>query len=283
MHLREPSDPILQEIRAVTDAKGITIADTIIGEWLDVQYKVWSEARGRHPEDWFVIADQDELQVYPLSLIDTIEDCERHGFDHLKGCFVDRFAADGRLQGPEPGVPLWDQYPIGAFFTFPILGGDPRKIVATKGPIKVTSSGHHTAVGGVACPVERCLVEVHHFKWVEGVIEDAISRSVNSRDARGWSSFVRRESANLLSYYRHNGDRMDLSECGIMAAPCRPRYAHWEAITRFHMLRELADRMERSHYEEAADTPHAELARTEPIRDGHTGANNAEAQPAVGS
>ena len=55
--------------------------------------------RQRDPDSWFVLADQDELQVYPGDIFKLIERCKSRGYDYIMGCFVDRVSVSGSFPG----------------------------------------------------------------------------------------------------------------------------------------------------------------------------------------
>ena len=69
--------------------------------------------------------------MYPSDRRAIIEDCDAQGFDHIRGCFIDRIARDGSFPATNADQPVWDQFPPGAYLS-PILGADPRKVVALR-------------------------------------------------------------------------------------------------------------------------------------------------------
>lgn len=226
VHLRAADDPALEEVRAITTDFGCGIASSTVGPWQFVQQELYGRQRELYPSDWFVLADQDELQRYPAGLQQTLADCERAGYDHLRGCFVDRIARDGRLAPLDPGAPLDGQFPLGAFLSPPILNADPRKVVAVKGPI-VIQKGQHHALEGSACPARRHFIQVHHFKWVDGLAPRLAQRS-SELQAQGVPHWV--ESARFVRYFEACGGRFPLEEPRLYAGECAPEYAHWDAV-----------------------------------------------------
>lgn len=229
VHLQYRGDPLLEKVEEILERRGLKVAGTRIGDWLDVQYDLLDTVRRRNPHDWFLLADQDELQVYPQKIDELISHCEARGYNCIRGLFLDRFSRDGRFPSVDPARDLWSQFPIGASFTYPILNGNPRKVVATKGPIEFTNSGHHDVVGGNPMPVSDCLAQVHHFKWVEGLLSYLDERtSCRKNDAPA----VEREKQRLIRYLANHGDRIDLDDPKILAALCGERYPHWEILVR---------------------------------------------------
>ena len=47
------------------------------------------------PNDWWIVSDDDELQIYPEPIEDIIETCERNDYDFVTGGFLDRIGIDG--------------------------------------------------------------------------------------------------------------------------------------------------------------------------------------------
>jgi hypothetical protein len=230
VHLRSPQDNVLEEVRAILRERGISVAGHRAGDWLDVQYQFLAEGLKKYESDWFVIADQDELQVYPENLEELLDKCAHYDCDYVRGCFVDRFTMDGSLGSFDTTRAVWDQFPIGSLFTFPILGGDPRKVVASRGGVALTNSGHHMAIGGSPYPIERCLVQVHHFKWMQGLLS-----YLRMRKSQRWpdGAAVSQETTRLITYLEKHANKIDLSDPKIMAAPCTPMYPHWDSVVKY--------------------------------------------------
>lgn len=218
------------------------------GAWLEAQ-KVFYSSISSCPNDWFVVADLDEFQLYPADLPTILAQCDRSGFDHIKGCFVDRIAADGSLPVFEPRGSIWDQYPIGAHLTGPVCKGITRKVVAAKGSVRL-SSGHHFGLSGHPTPISQLFVEVHHFKWVAGVLDYLYNRvSVDdkkqtiSTELEAFNKVVSKEGLRFLRYFELAGNRIDLAEPGLLAAKCNPHYPHWDVITHICMMEDLTARV----------------------------------------
>lgn len=225
-HLRSPDDNALAALRSVVAKFDHDIESVGYGDHAVTQRQAW-DSRKRKPDDWFVIADVDEFQAYPSSIQAVITHCEERGYDHVKGCFLDRVASNGTLTQINTEQSLWDQYPMGLFLTYPILRADPRKVVAARGSVDMANNGHHVALSEKGCPITDYFIPVHHFKWVEGVLE-ALERRID---------FVRRnstsphwqESQRFLDYYRERG-RVDFDDPALFAARCDPDYPHWSIL-----------------------------------------------------
>jgi hypothetical protein len=230
-HARRRDDAILFEIEKIAERFDAKIATVSVGPWSEelnpLLYKV--SRRGLH-DNWFVLADQDELQVYPAGLHDALEFCARKGYDFIEGALVDRVASDGLLHAVQAGEAIWSQFPFGALVTGPLLGGVINKIVALKGHVKIGRGQHH-AYTGKRCPISDLYVPVHHFKWIGGLVERLQSRIAEYQSLKEplWV-----ESARFLSYLERKG-RIRLEDETFLAAPCDPNYPHWETIRKWRL------------------------------------------------
>ena len=225
-HGTTSTDPVLDEIESVSLSHGVRIASRTIGPWSQcINPQLYRASMQRYPNDWFVIADQDEFQVYPDDLRSLGGYCNRKGYDYLQGALIDRFDQLGELTAVGPSMNIWQQFPVGACFTPVVLGGDPSKVVFSKGHVQLGPGQHHARTGRAA-PLEVCSIPVHHFKWVEGVISQLRSRSnlYQALQEPHWQ-----ESARFVEYYAIH-HRIDLSDPAIFAAHCNPSYPYWNML-----------------------------------------------------
>jgi len=225
-HLSREDDPVREEIEQITHRFGCGVASVTVGNWQQVLQGLYARQREQYPNDWFVLADQDELQVYPGALREVLNECDEQGFDYVRGCFVDRIAADGGFPAIVPDRPIAEQFPLGGFLTYPILGGDPRKVVAVKGALPLMR-GQHQALSGRACPARQCYAQVHHFKWVEGLDKRLAERAALLRSG-GQMHYT--ESARFVAYYNQIGGKLNIEEPALMIGPCDPDYRRWEQV-----------------------------------------------------
>jgi len=226
LHLWEESDPIREQVDAVARRCGVRVTETYVGDWHDIQQESYARPRRDYPNDWFILADSDELQEYDGPLEDIVAECERHGWDHVKGCFVDRLAGDGSFPAVDAGTKLEDQFPLGAMLTFQVLGADPRKATLVHGAVYV-APGQHFTYSPSACPPELHYVPVHHYKWTAGIPERLRVRieQMQREGAEHWT-----ESQRFLDYIESSGGRIDLNDERLLIGPCRPAYERWAAM-----------------------------------------------------
>lgn len=134
-----------------------------------------------NPDDWWIIADCDELQVWPEEPKQVIKRAELLHCTFITGGFVDRIGEGGELseiKGPEDD--LDKLFPLAGFFRYPMSGACPNKVVAVKTGQKVCSGQHYAVfpdltnswgkVHPLRFPISKCFVQVHHFKWDKSVL-----------------------------------------------------------------------------------------------------------------
>jgi hypothetical protein len=182
---------------------------------------LYSRARTGQPDDWFIIADQDELQHYPDGIHCAIDYCNRHGYDYIEGCLIDRIASDGLLPSVAGDIALADQFPLAGIVSAVLAGTCVNKIVAARGHVKLVH-GQHYALSGIGCPVAHLYVQVHHFKWTAHLIPSLVARL---SDQGRYSVECRR----LMSYFERH-ERIDVTDPELLLAPCAVDYLHWPTL-----------------------------------------------------
>ncbi len=226
LHRSDAQDPAAEQVLEITREFGCGVAAEFTGDWQRLQKAAYARQREQYPRDWFVLADVDEFHRYPSDLRATLEECEREGYDYVRGCFVDRIASDGRFPPVDPARPLGEQFPLGAYLSQPVLAADPRKVVAVKGALPIFKGQHH-ADAGVACPARRCFVQVHHFKWTEGIAA-RLAKRVELLKREGFQHWY--ESARFLEYHTVSGGAVILRDPILHVAEADPEYGEWEAV-----------------------------------------------------
>jgi hypothetical protein len=131
--------------------------------------------------DW-VIADIDELHLYPNDNLNyLVDNCEKYGYQLVRGGFIDRIGEGGEFTEIVPEVSLFDQFPNAGFFRYPMSKACPNKVCVMKGHIEITSGQHYAKILGQTTwrwqgwnhPLinPHSFVQVHHFKWDSTSIE----------------------------------------------------------------------------------------------------------------
>lgn len=230
LHLTKSSDPSLSLAMSTLQEFDTAPASINVSQWFThINHDLISWTRACHPDDWFILADQDELHEYPDDIRSIVNYCDRKGYQYIEGALVDRVAPSGFLEAVTPHTNLGSQFSIGCQLSAVVLKAVVNKIVAVRGAV-LLQDGQHRALSGRGCPAESMYVPVHHFKWVEGVYEELTSRLELNRLLRPVAhDLYSAECERFLSYYQLKG-KIRLDEESIMAGACDPTYPYWSAI-----------------------------------------------------
>jgi hypothetical protein len=139
--------------------------------------QLYNETKLMHPNDWWVVSDDDEFHVYSKDLKEIIKDCETNGWELVRGGFIDRIGPDGTFPEIKDNVDIFKQFPLAGFFRYPLSGACPNKVCIMKGYVEITAGQHYAKIDGqttwrwqgwnhpLIAPVDKYNVQVHHFKW----------------------------------------------------------------------------------------------------------------------
>jgi hypothetical protein len=170
----------LSEVQTiVSEFRNAKIVKTVIEEkynWEKVT-ELYNEIKSTHPNDWWVISDDDEFHSYSYSLKSIIAACDMNGWDMVRGGFVDRIGVDGEMVELLDTDDIFEKFPYAGFFRHPLSGANPNKICIAKGYVEITNGQHYAKIDGyttwkwqgwnhpLIAPIEMYNVQVHHFKW----------------------------------------------------------------------------------------------------------------------
>jgi hypothetical protein len=139
--------------------------------------KLYNEEKLKHPNDWWIISDDDEFHAYSKPLYQILMDCETNGWNIVRGGFVDRIGKDGVFAEIKEDENIFEQFPMAGFFRYPMSNANPNKICLIKGNIELTSGQHYAKIDEhttwrwqgwnhpLIAPINEYNVQVHHFKW----------------------------------------------------------------------------------------------------------------------
>jgi hypothetical protein len=229
LHLHEATDEALVAMvrRLPADA---TIVTKTVGTWsVQINTALLAATRQRQPDEWFVIADHDELQVYPDGLASAIAFCERRGYDYIEGCLVDRVAEGGALPPIRHDASVWDQFPLGSVVSKVVGGAVTNKVVAARGGVQL-SHGQHQAYSGIGCPPRELYVPVHHFKWNASALPALQQRRTGQAEYSA-------ECASVAAYLERHG-RIAVDDPALLVARCEPLYPHFGALLEWRIAAE---------------------------------------------
>ncbi len=145
--------------------------------------QLYNETKLMHPNDWWIVSDDDEFHVYSKDLSEIIEDCEQNNWDLVRGGFIDRIGEGGTFPEINQNEDIFKQFPLAGFFRYPMSGACPNKVCIMKGYIELTPGQHYAKIEGqttwrwqgwnhpLIAPVNEYSVEVHHFKWDSTCVE----------------------------------------------------------------------------------------------------------------
>jgi hypothetical protein len=154
--------------------KIVSIIKDRVFDWNRVT-ELYNQTKNLYPNDWWVVADIDEFHVYLNPVKFIVDDCEKNGYELVRGGFIDRIGPDGEFVELEDDKYIWEQFPNAGFFRYPMSSACPNKVCIMKGHIEITSGQHYAKIGGQTTwkwqgwnhPLisSHHSVQVHHFKW----------------------------------------------------------------------------------------------------------------------
>ena len=170
----------LSEVQTiVSEFKNAKIVKVVVEElynWEKVT-KLYNEVKSSHPNDWWVISDDDEFHSYSYSLKSIIAACDMNGWNIVRGGFVDRIGVDGEMVELLDTDDIFEKFPYAGFFRHPLSGANPNKICIAKGYVEITNGQQYAKIDGYTtwkwqgwnhpqiAPIDKYNVQVHHFKW----------------------------------------------------------------------------------------------------------------------
>ena len=166
---------VKEKIKDYSNVKVVKTVEDRIFDWNKVT-ALYNLIKSKKPNDWWVIADIDEFHLYPNDdLYDLIQDCEKNGWDIVRGGFIDRIGPAGEFSELNDDVEIFKQFPNMGFFRYPMSQACPNKVCVIRGAIEITSGQHYAKINGQTTwrwqgwnhPLinSDSYVQVHHFKW----------------------------------------------------------------------------------------------------------------------
>lgn len=163
----------------------VRIVDRVVAEkynW-EMVTTLYNKTKMLHPNDWWVVADDDEFHKYSKDLHEIVSDCDKNGWELVRGGFIDRIGENGTFPEIDNDEDIFEQFPLAGFFRYPLSGACPNKICILKGYIELTPGQHYAKIDGhttwkwqgwnhpLIAPVNEYNVQVHHFKWDSTCVE----------------------------------------------------------------------------------------------------------------
>ena len=204
--------------------------------------ELYNEVKQSKPNDWWIVSDDDEFHIYPKPIREMIGECEENGWDFITGGFLDRIGKAGTFPIVTNETNIWEEFPLGGFFRYPMSGAMPNKCCVMKGSVDVTPGQHFAVIGDTDTwrergwnhpkryPIEKGFIQVHHFKWDSTCIERIKEVSKTKKDYTYWKEYremyIRLKRNKFLvdinekDYYIDSIDTYDYSD-----------YKHWSELT----------------------------------------------------
>ena len=202
--------------------------------------QLYNETKMLHPNDWWIVSDDDEFHVYSEDLDQIIADCEGNGWELVRGGFIDRIGIDGTFPEIKDDVDIFKQFPLAGFFRYPLSKACPNKICLIKGYVEVTPGQHYAKINGQTTwrwqgwnhPLinPNDTVQVHHFKWDKTSI-DRIKNVASIKKDYAYSD----EYSKMFSEIFKNKMRINLNKKEFMFElgckyPEYRRYRQWNKL-----------------------------------------------------
>jgi hypothetical protein len=173
------------------------------------------------PNDWWIVADDDELQLYSKPTYQIIEECEEFGYEFVTGGFVDRIGDNGKFPKITMESNVWKEMPEAGFFRYPMSKACPNKVTLMKGNVKVSNGQHYvefedgtTSWGSEhpkRYPIEKNFTQVHHFKWDSSVF-DRLQEVGKSSIGESWAF----EYKMMYDEIKDNDFKIDINQKEFM-------------------------------------------------------------------
>jgi hypothetical protein len=236
VHLQSKNDPFYKNVTNVLDGYDIQIDEVHIGAWNGkIGTNLINSVLSKYPDEWIVVSDQDELQLYPHDLEKVIRDAECKNDQFITGCFLDRVSSDGGLREVDKNN-IWQQFPNCGFLSFPLVGANPYKVTLCKGSMTLSEGQHGVVLPGEHYPVTNSVIcQVHHFKWDKTVIprlEGRLEQQSKGHWENSYEGYVD-EVKGILNYFDINKNQIELANPLFLIEESKKdyfSYSHWNNV-----------------------------------------------------
>ena len=171
--------------------------------------ELYNEVKMTKPNDWWIVSDDDEIQIYPKPIDEMIDECEIKGWEFITGGFIDRIGENGSFPFVDSNTNIWETFPYAGFFRYPLSGACPNKVCIMKGKIEITNGQHYAHIDGKDVWGEEGInhplryppgrgegfIQVHHFKWDSTVLKRLKEVSETEEDYTFWKEYKKMYNA----------------------------------------------------------------------------------------
>ena len=234
-------DGILQEIEELGIEPYMVITEDKYN-WNRVT-EIYNMVKQTKPNDWWIVADDDELQVYPDDIEYIIKNCDKYGYEFVTGGFLDRIGTDGIFPEVTRDTNIHKAFPMAGFFRYPMSQACPNKVTLMKGHQDVTPGQHYADFGNgktswgkehpKRMPIEEVFTQVHHFKWDSSCVE-RIKKVADNKKEYSFSD----EYTVMYNAIKDSGWKIDVNNLKYLVEDLREfsyikymDYPHWDVLT----------------------------------------------------
>lgn len=242
----ESDKRVQSEIERTCSHFGIKVHKVVTNRPFDWEMvtKLYNDTKALYPDDWWIVADDDEFQIYSKSVSDIIEECDENGYTFVTGGFIDRIGEGGELSELLEIASIWKQFPMAGFFRYPISNACPNKVTLCKGSVELCNGQHYAIVNGQSSwrwqgwnhpqryPIGKNFTQVHHFKW-DSTVRRRLKAVADVRQEYAYSD----EYRMMYNHLKSNGFIIDVTNPNYMFEnlPCKPDYDYytkWKQLTK---------------------------------------------------
>jgi len=210
--------------------------------WEYVTY-LYNQTKMLFPNDWWIVADDDEFHVYSKVISDIIKICDESGYEFVTGGFVDRIGKNGTFPEIKEDSNLWELFPMAGFFRYPLSGACPNKVTMCKGYIEVTPGQHYAKIDEqttwkwqgwnhpLRFPTTQNFTQVHHFKW-DSTVLDRLQDVANVKSEFSYS----KEYQTMYDAIKSNNFKIDIYDERFLfeevKTPTYYSYKNWNKLSK---------------------------------------------------
>jgi hypothetical protein len=230
-------------INRYPNCKIVKVVRDRVFDWEKVTI-LYNMIKNKHKDDWWVIADIDELHLYPNDdLRSMINICDLNMWSIIRGGFVDRVGPNGEFPKLNNKENIFKTFSMGGFFRYPLSDACPNKIAVVKGHIEITNGQHYAKLNGHTtwrwqgwnhpeiAPYENYSVQVHHFKWDKTCVE-RIKKVAEVNQDYSYS----KEYHKLYDQLKKTNFNVDINKKEFLFMECEKgeydEYKHWDKLIR---------------------------------------------------
>ena len=197
VYRQKDNDKIVEEVESL-GIKPFWIVTEPKFNWERVTH-IYNTVKLRYPNDWWIVSDDDELQVYPYDVKDIVKECIKHRYEFITGGFLDRIGEGGTFPEVFIDSNIQELFPYAGFFRYPMSGACPNKVTLMKGSVQVSPGQHYVNFEDgknswgrqhpKRFPIEEVFTQVHHFKWDSTVVKRIKEVSETKEVYTFWSEY----------------------------------------------------------------------------------------------